>query len=161
MLVKTVGLSNIIVVDFHLFLEDPPQDQTERWCGRPFRALSIVLPPSSVGFDPVRLQADKHRFLEKLWTAQAMYRARHGRSVVLYSSEREMEARGGKITLARTYFNVYQRTAYLGEPKKVNQVVSKSFLPTILMSGSPRLSFTSIPLGLQTLCHSVSVDPLM
>ena len=48
-----------------------------------------------------------------------MYRAKQGRSVVLCSSEREVEARAGRVTLARTYFNVYQRTAYLGEPKKV------------------------------------------
>jgi protein ECT2 len=107
-------------VDFHMFLEVPPQDQSERWSGRPFRALSIVHPPHPVNFDPVRSQTDKYRFLENLWTAQAMYRAKHGRSVVLYSSEREMEARAGRVTLARTYLNVYQRTAYLGEPKKVN-----------------------------------------
>lgn len=106
-------------VDFHLFLEVPPHDQTERWSGRPFRALSIVHPPSPINLDPVRSQTDKHRFLENLWTAQAAYRARHGRSVVLCSSEKEVEARAGRVTLARTYFNVYQRTAYLGEPKKV------------------------------------------
>lgn len=30
-----------------------------------------------------------------------------------------MENRGGKLTRARTYFNVYQRTAFLKEEKKV------------------------------------------
>lgn len=116
---RVVGLLIKSNEDFHLYLEVPPQDQTERWSGRPFRALSLVHPPSPVNYDPMTTQADKSRFLENLWTAQAMYRARHGRSVVLCSSEREMEARAGRITLARTYFNVYQRTAYLGEPRKV------------------------------------------
>jgi protein ECT2 len=109
----------MISQDFHVYLEVPPQGQTERWSGRPFRAFCVVHPPTLVSYDPIKAQADKHQFLENLWAAQAMYRARHGRSVVLCSSEREMESRAGRITLARTYFNVYQRTAYLGEPKKV------------------------------------------
>lgn len=63
---------------------------------------------------------DKTRFLENLWNAQAMYRTKSGQSVVLSGEETEVESRGGKATLAKTYFNIYQRTAFLQESKKVN-----------------------------------------
>jgi len=104
----------------HMYFETPPQDQSERWTGRPFRVYSVVYPPSPVNLDPVATQSDKQRFLDNLWIAQAMFRAREGRSVVLSSAEREVESRSGRTTSARTYFNVYQRTAYLSEPKKVS-----------------------------------------
>ncbi|KAG9317464.1 hypothetical protein JVU11DRAFT_1666, partial [Chiua virens] len=42
---------------------------------------------------------------------------------VLCSDEREVEVRGGRTTLARTYFNVYQRTAFLQETKKTKVVM--------------------------------------
>jgi len=48
-----------------------------------------------------------------------MYRSRAGQSVVLSSDEQEVECRSGKTTIARAYFNVYQRTAFLQEAKKV------------------------------------------
>jgi hypothetical protein len=105
--------------DFHLYLESPPQDQNERWSGRPFRSYTAVSPPIPPAFDPARLEADKLRFLENLWHVQAMYRSRSGQSVVLCSEEEEVECRAGKTTIARTYFNVYQRTAFLQEQKKV------------------------------------------
>jgi hypothetical protein len=38
---------------------------------------------------------------------------------VLCAEDREVESKAGKITIARTYFNVYQRTAFLQEKKKV------------------------------------------
>jgi hypothetical protein len=104
--------------DFHLYLEKPPLDQTDRWSGRPFRPLSVVFPPHPPNFNPQRSEADKARFLENLWLSQANFRARSGKSVVLRSEEREVESRG-RITFARTYFNVYQRTAFLQEPQKV------------------------------------------
>jgi len=106
--------------DINLFLESPPQDQTEKWSGRPFRSLSVVHPPMPINFDPTQTESDKQRFLENLWKAQAMFRARAGQSVVLCSEEQEVECRHGKITIARTYFNVYQRTAFLQEQKKVS-----------------------------------------
>jgi len=37
----------------------------------------------------------------------------------LRSEDREVESRGGRTTYARTYFNVYQRTAFLQDPRKV------------------------------------------
>ncbi|KAJ4478292.1 hypothetical protein J3R30DRAFT_2885247 [Lentinula aciculospora] len=116
--------------DFHLYLEDPPQDHSERWSGRPFRALSVVHPPSPINLDPSQTEADKQRFLENLWNVQARYRARSGQSVVLCSQEMEVESRGGKVTTARTYYNVYQRTAFLQEAKKTKIVVHVDALGT-------------------------------
>ncbi|KAI9507546.1 hypothetical protein F5148DRAFT_1307723 [Russula earlei] len=105
-----VDLADVVATDvggadFHLYLEKPPHDQTDRWSGRPFRPLSLP------------------RFLENLWLSQANLRARSGKSVVLRSEEREVESRGGRTTYARTYFNVYQRTAFLQEPRKTKVVV--------------------------------------
>ena len=97
----------------------PPQDQTDRWSGRFFRSLSVVNPPVPANFDPTQADVLKRNFLESHWNAKAAYRARVGQSVVLRANEQEVESRSGRVTLARTYFNVYQRTAFLQEPKKV------------------------------------------
>lgn len=109
--------------DFHLYLEKPPQDQTDRWSGRAFRPLSLVFPPHPPNFNPQRTEAEKARFMENLWLSQANIRTRSGKSVALRSEEREVEFRGGRTTYARTYFNVYQRTAFLQEPRKTKVVV--------------------------------------
>jgi protein ECT2 len=108
------------ITDMHFYLENPPQGQSDRWSGRSFRAFSVVHPPSPVNFDPTRSEVDKVRFLENLWNAQATYRTKAGQSVVLSGEETEVESRGGRVTLARTYFNVYQRKAFLQESKKVS-----------------------------------------
>lgn len=79
----------------------------------------MVFPPAAVYLDPLRTENEKHRFLDNLWTAQARFRTRSELSIVLRGEEREVENRGGYVTLARTYFNVYTRTAFLQEPKKV------------------------------------------
>ncbi|KIL70247.1 hypothetical protein M378DRAFT_156324 [Amanita muscaria Koide BX008] len=109
--------------DFHLYLENPPQDQSDRWSGRPFRSMSVVHPPLSANLDPIQTEADKQIFLERLWQVQAKYRTRAGQSVVLCSKEQEVESKAGKVTYARTYYNVYQRTAFLQEQKKTKIVV--------------------------------------
>ncbi|KAJ1308946.1 hypothetical protein OPQ81_004629 [Rhizoctonia solani] len=116
-------------VDLHMYLEDPPRDQPDRWSGRPFRALSaLALAPQSHSgpADPFsRPHVDstpeqaKARFLENLWAVQARLRTRLGRSVVLYGGEREV----GLATLARTWWNLYSRTAFLTETKKPKVVV--------------------------------------
>ncbi|KAF8826901.1 hypothetical protein HHX47_DHR5000592 [Lentinula edodes] len=116
--------------DFHLYLETPPQDHSERWSGRPFRSLSVVHPPSPINLDPSQTEVDKQRFLKNLWNVQARYRARSGQSVVLCSEEMEVESRGGRLTTARTYYNVYQRTAFLQEIKKTKIVVHVDALGT-------------------------------
>jgi hypothetical protein len=69
--------------------------------------------------DPTQTEADKLRFLENLWHVQATYRSRAGQSVVLCADEQDVESKAGRVVIARTYFNVYQRTAFLQEPKKV------------------------------------------
>ncbi|KAN0131381.1 hypothetical protein V8E53_010758 [Lactarius tabidus] len=122
-----VDLTDVVATDvggadFHLYLEKPPLDQTDRWSGRPFRPLSVVFPPHPPNFNPQRSETEKARFLENLWLSQANFRARSGKSVVLHSEEREVESRG-RITFARTYFNVYQRTAFLQEPQKTKVVL--------------------------------------
>ncbi|GBE79841.1 predicted protein [Sparassis crispa] len=109
--------------DFHMYLETPPQDQTDRWYGRPFRSFSVVQPPAAINLNPSRTEADKKRFLENLWEVQAKYRTKRNQSVVLVAEEREVENRGGKSTLARTYFNIYQRTPFLQEVKKTKVVL--------------------------------------
>ncbi len=100
-----------------MYLENAPQELTERWSNRPLRFLTVVKPPGNV--DPTGTEADKTRFLRNLWTAQAKYRTRAGQSVVLQSEEVEVESKNGRVTAARTYYNVYQRTAFLQEIKKV------------------------------------------
>ena len=112
--------------ELHMYLENPPQDQTDRWNFRPFRSYAVALPPSSANLDPTAIQAAKKRFLDNLWTVQALYRVRNARCVVLKSENKELELRGGRATYATAYYNLYQRTPYLGEPKKV------SALPTDL-----------------------------
>ncbi|KAJ3506741.1 hypothetical protein NLJ89_g6700 [Agrocybe chaxingu] len=121
--VLDVVVTDIGGADINLFLENPPQDQSERWSGRPFRSLSVVNPPMPINFDPSQTQIEKQRFLENLWKVQANYRARAGQSVVLCADEQEVESRSGRLILARTYYNVYQRTAFLQEPKKTKVVV--------------------------------------
>ncbi|KAF5364100.1 hypothetical protein D9756_000374 [Leucocoprinus leucothites] len=121
--VTDVVATDVGGADFHLYLESPPQDQTERWSGRPFRSFTVVHPPIPAGFDLPQTESDKQRFLGNLWHVQAMYRSRTGQSVVLSSDEHEVECRAGKTTMARTYFNVYQRTAFLQEQKKTKIIV--------------------------------------
>lgn len=102
-------------------MEKPPSgvQESDRWANYPLHALSIILPPSPVGLDPEASLVVKRRFLENLWQAQAVLRTKGGRSVALQSEEKEMESRSSKTNYATAFYNVYQRTAYLGEPKKV------------------------------------------
>jgi protein ECT2 len=116
---RKVTLTNFLA-DIHLYLETPPEDESDRWSGRPFRSMTVVHPPA-LNLDPSRTEANKKRFLDNLWCAQANYRARSGQSVVLAADEQEVESRGGKTTIAKTFFNVYQRTAFLKEPRKVRR----------------------------------------
>ncbi|CCA70680.1 hypothetical protein PIIN_04614 [Serendipita indica DSM 11827] len=109
--------------EMNVYLENPPQDQSDRWNGRPFRSYAVALPPAPVNLDPTTTQAAKKRFLENLWTVQALYRVKNGRCLAMKSENKELECRGGRATHATTYYNLYQRTPYLGEPKKHKVVV--------------------------------------
>lgn len=106
----------------NLYLEHPPTDQSERWSGRPNRHMVVVTPPMPANMDPVHTESVKRRFLENLWQVQAKFRAKAGQSVVLCSDEMEVETRANRTTLARTYYNVYTRTAFLQETKKVESI---------------------------------------
>ncbi|KAG5653030.1 hypothetical protein H0H81_002652 [Sphagnurus paluster] len=151
-----VDVTDVVATDvggaeFHLYLETPPQDQTERWSGRPFRSLAVVHPPHPINLDPTQTATDKRRFLENLWHVQATYRSRAGQSVVLRADEQEVESKIGKVTFARTYFNVYQRTAFLQEAKKTKIVVHID----------PLGSSDPIPLGMGVAPFaSIRVQPL-
>ncbi|KAG6911239.1 hypothetical protein DXG01_003106 [Tephrocybe rancida] len=137
--------------DFHFYLENPPQDQSDRWSGRSFRALSVVHPPHPINLNPEKTSMDKQRFLENLWHVQATYRSRAGQSVVLRADEQEVESKMGRVTIARTYFNVYQRTAFLQEAKKTKIVVHID----------PLGSSDSLPLGLGLAPFaSIRIQPL-
>lgn len=101
--------------DIHMYLEVPPNDTSDaRWSGRQFRSLTVVThTPGGASLNPQGTQASKRRFIDNVWLAQALYRTREGRSVALQSGDVEVESRQGRTTLARTYFNVYQRKAFL------------------------------------------------
>jgi hypothetical protein len=105
--------------DLHIYLENPPTGQTDRWNGRPFRSYAVVLPPTPLNMDPTNTMAAKRRFLENLWTVQALYRVKNGRCVAVRSEEVEIESKGGRTTQATTFYNLYARTPYLGEARKV------------------------------------------
>jgi hypothetical protein len=124
----------------HFFLERPPVEHGERW-STPLRSYQVVFPPQAVNMDPVATREAKTQFLEKLWNAQAMLRTKGGRSVALQSEEVEVDSRGSRTTYATTFFNVYQRTTYLGEPRKVGSGVfwhGKAVLTSICLAQSRR-----------------------
>jgi hypothetical protein len=113
---ETLGfLTKLLFADFHMYLEQTPTDQVDRWSNRPLRSYTVVNAPTP---SHAQQSNDKQRFLENLWKAQALYRAKGDRSLALCANETEVGSGRGARTIARTYFNVYQRTAYLGEPKK-------------------------------------------
>lgn len=105
--------------EFHLYLENPPQDVSDRWSGRPFRAFTVVHPPCPPNLNPERAESDKGAFLENLWTAQAKYRTKENLSIVVRSEEQEVDCRGGRMTVANTFYNVYSRKDFMKERRKV------------------------------------------
>ncbi|KAI6003714.1 hypothetical protein EDD15DRAFT_2156946 [Pisolithus albus] len=151
--------------ELHVYLENPPHDQGDRWSGRPFRSLSVVFPPAPINLDPSRTTTEKERFLDNLWSAQAKYRTRYGQSVVLCADETEVEAKGSRTTVARTYFNVYQRTAFLQEIKKTKIVMHIDPLGTadpipFGMGGPPYVIVRVQPMAGEISRYSVtSTDP--
>jgi len=116
--ITEVVVTDVGGIHMHMFLEVPPQMGDLTWSGRQFRAMAVGT--GTVQLNPQATAAAKARFIENLWTAQALFRTRQGRSVVLQGADAEVENRnqGRKQTVARAYYNVYQRRAYLGEQKK-------------------------------------------
>ncbi|KAG6821575.1 hypothetical protein H0H93_000084 [Arthromyces matolae] len=145
------AVAESLLADFHLYFENPPLEQGDRWSGRSFRALSVVHPPHPINLNPTQTAIDKQRFLENLWHVQGTYRSRAGQSVVLRADEQEVESKMGRVTMARTYYNVYQRTAFLQEPKKTKIVVHID----------PLGSSDALPLGLGAAPFaSIRIQPL-
>ncbi|KZT05600.1 RhoGEF-domain-containing protein [Laetiporus sulphureus 93-53] len=148
--VVEVAVADVGGADIHMFLERPPRDQSDRWSGRPFRALTVTL-PANPNADTVALQEDKARFLQNFWDVQARYRTKLNQSVVLRSSDFEVENRGSKITNAITYFNVYTRIGYLEEAKK----------PKVVLHLDPSGTADPIPLAIRSSpLVAVRVQPL-
>lgn len=117
--ITDLNATDVSGADMHLFLENPLLDQTGRWAGRPFRVCTVATP--GAGFpDPVRAASEKQRFIGNLWRAQARFRTRSGQSVATVGDDFEVDSRGGRVTTARTYYNIYTRTPFLQEPKKVS-----------------------------------------
>lgn len=77
--------------------------------------------------NPERAQSDKEAFLENLWTAQAKYRTKEGLSVVVRSDDEEVDNRGGRTTVASTFYNVYSRKDFMKERRKVSDVCFLSY----------------------------------
>ena len=58
-------------------------------------------------------------FLENLWTVQAKYRTKENLSLVIRSKDQGVDLRGGRMTVASTYYNVYSRKDFMKERRKV------------------------------------------
>ncbi|WVQ75384.1 hypothetical protein IAR50_005004 [Cryptococcus sp. DSM 104548] len=152
--------------DFHLFFEHPPVEQSGRWSGRPFRSYSTVHPPYSVSLDPIATKRDKLRFIQNLWAAQALARAKilpssENRAVpkVLQSGQ-EVDLDGAQLERARCFWDVWDRSTWGGQrlAKVVVHVDEDGEAPELLLD--PRrqeLSFYLQPMagGLCRYSHSV------
>ncbi|KAK4685638.1 hypothetical protein P7C73_g4506, partial [Tremellales sp. Uapishka_1] len=132
------GLVNVLEViatdvgngDFHLFLERPPLDQSDRWSSRPFRAFSTVHPPYQISFDPVATRRDKLRFVQNLWAAQAFARTKalpdQTRAIprVLMSEEEfGLEAAGEILGRAKCFWNVWEKRGWESDSRKAKVAI--------------------------------------
>jgi hypothetical protein len=113
--------------DFHLFFERPPMDQGDRWSSRPFRPYSTVQPPFAVPLDPVVIRRDKLRFIQNLWTAQALARTRNidrvaAPRVLAGIEEYGLERAGELFGRAKCFWNVWQSDAWQANVKKVSDL---------------------------------------
>nr|XP_031862275.1 uncharacterized protein CI109_002240 [Kwoniella shandongensis]KAA5529347.1 hypothetical protein CI109_002240 [Kwoniella shandongensis] len=144
--------------DFHLFFERPPADQSGRWSGRPFRSYTTVHPPYAVSLDPYATKRDKSRFVQNLWAAQALARAKllpkHVRAVprVLMSAEEvELEAAGDPFGRAKCFWDVWDKNVWsnVRKAKVVIHVDEDGFAPDIpMVEGSyPLLSIRLQPVA--------------
>lgn len=139
--------------EMHMYLEEPPSDQSDRWRGRPFRNYSIVLPPAPVGLDLAATQEKKKTFLENLWKVQVLARVKEGRCIALKGEEVQIENRGVRANKVGCWWNLYLRTPYLGESKRVNLLLLPKCGLTHMGWGSTKsLSILTQP-GWQTQFH--------
>ncbi|KAL7421475.1 hypothetical protein Q5752_004362 [Cryptotrichosporon argae] len=125
----TVDILDVIAADvgdgdFHLFLERPPLDQSDRWSARPFRAYTTVHPPYTLSLDPTAARKDKQRFVHNIWAAQALARAKRMATssaapprALVASSEIGLEGAGEVFARAKCYFDVWQRGSWTAARK--------------------------------------------
>lgn len=59
--------------------------------------------------------------------AQAKYRTKENLSVVIRSEEQEVESRGGRMTVASTFYNVYSRKDFMKDRHKVVFLIILSY----------------------------------
>jgi hypothetical protein len=103
--------------DLQLCMSKAPSHATgEKWASRLTRQYATNDASSISGPDPALARSEKQRFLENLWRAQALLKAKdfrsHVRSCVIPSS-------AGEDKIRRViYWNIYSRRSYLGEPHK-------------------------------------------
>lgn len=103
--------------DFQIAMAKAPSHISgEKWASRLIRQYATADTVSLSGPDPAVARSEKYRFLENLWRAQALLKAReyrsHVRSCVVPSSCNEDKVR------RVVYWNVYSRRSYLTEPHK-------------------------------------------
>lgn len=111
--------------DFHLFLERPPTDQSDRWSLRPFRSYTTVNPPFGIALDAVATRRDKIRFVQNLWAAQALSRTKaQAMSVVpkVLVSDREigLENAGEVFGRAKLFWSIWDRATWKVQIRKVS-----------------------------------------
>lgn len=103
------------------FRRSPSHIHHEKWTGRPLRQYATVSDPHAAADSPPP-RFDKMRFLENLWRAQALFKARrdgssHVRSAVIPARSEDAEPR------RVVYWNVYPRAAYVLEQSKASVAV--------------------------------------
>lgn len=103
-------------------------EQGDRWSARPFRSFTSVQPPFGTTMDPVAARRDKLRFLQNLWSAQALARAKISAKeaatkavprVLIGDEEIGLDAAGEVFGRAKCLWNVWDRPNYTAEKRKV------------------------------------------
>ncbi|UZJ51544.1 hypothetical protein CBS101457_000864 [Exobasidium rhododendri] len=103
--------------DFQIAMaKGPSHISGEKWSSRLVRQYATVDALSLRGPDPAVARTEKYRFLENLWRAQALVKAKDFRSHVRSSI---IPASCDKEKIRRViYWNVYSRRPYLTEARK-------------------------------------------
>lgn len=117
-----IDITNVQVLDlggsdFQIsFAKGPSHISGEKWASRLIRQYATIDASSTSGPDPALARSEKQRFMENLWRAQALFKAKefrsHVRNCVIPSSIGEERIR------RVIYWNIYSRRPYLIEPNK-------------------------------------------
>ncbi|CDZ96192.1 Dbl homology (DH) domain [Phaffia rhodozyma] len=167
-----VGLLDLVVTDsgggdFSVYLPYPPVDQSDRWSNRPFRSYTVVHPPLPYSIDPASIASDRYHFIQNVWAAQTLIRARGGKSLAFASTEEErlIGASEGNSAgeCAKGFYNVWRRNEWEQDMAKSKVViqVDESGRSTPLLTDderAPSLFFRIQPLvgGLARVSNKIS-----